>query len=104
MTVRITGQLLYVADLLERMWEMENGQVPMVALRYRLLAKRLQTAQAGHTPAALQRGFPERAPSLLPILLEALETRHFAEFGCLQGSAAADVGAQALSLLRRLQR
>ncbi len=104
MTTRLTGRQLYISDLLQRLWALENGHVPMNAMSYRLLAKRLHAALAGQAPATLVQGFPELPARLLAPLLEALEARHFAEFGWLHGSTADDVRARALTLLRQLRR
>lgn len=103
MSPRLAGRRLYIADLLRRLAALESGQTAMHAVTYRLLAKRLHSALAGEVPAALRQGFPELPASLQPLLREALETRHFVEFGCLQGSAADQARAAAQALALRLR-
>lgn len=102
MPPRLIGRRLYIADLLRRLAALENGHSPMHAVTYRLLAKRLLTALAGEAPAALRQGFPDLPASLRPLLLDALETRYFVEFGRLQGSKAGEAEAVAQALANRL--
>lgn len=82
---------------------MELGLKPMNAVGYRVLAKRLRSALAGQTPSMLGHGFPELPQHLLASLKEALEARHFDEFGELYGPAAREVKVQTQQLMARLR-
>jgi hypothetical protein len=104
MTSRLAGRRLYIADLAMRLSALETGQLPMDAVGYRLLARRLRSALAGEWPLLLQHGFPELPLSLLPLLTEALEARHFDEHGVLYGPAAVVAQASAQAVLARLSR
>jgi len=104
MTSRLAGRRLYIADLARRQAALENGQVPMNPVGYRVLAKRLRSALAGECALRLRLGFRELPPRLLPVLTEALEARHFDEHGVLYGTVAAEVQTQTKALLARLRR
>lgn len=103
MTPRLAGRRLYIADLARRQAALENGEEPMNAVGYRVLAKRLRSALAGQAPTPLRRGFAELPQHLLPVLTEALEARHFDEYGLLYGPAADRARALTQALLVRLR-
>lgn len=101
MSPRLAGRRLYIADLARRRASLEDGHVPMYPLGYRVLAKRLLSALADEAATGLRQGFPELPPTLLPVLAEAPEARHFDEHGLQSGPQAAQVRAQADTLLRQ---
>ena len=104
MTLRLAGRRLYIADLARRQAALEDGRTPMNPVGYRVLAKRLRSALAGQSPQQLSAGFRELPRELLPLLMEAVEARHFDEYGVLCGPGAPEVGAATQSLIGRLRR
>lgn len=82
---------------------MENGAEPMSPIGYRVLAKRLRAALAGHASDRLRQGFRELPPPLLPVLSEALDARHFDEHGMFPGAMAEAALVHAHALLTRLR-
>ena len=103
MTSRLAGRRLYIADLARRQAALERGETPMNPIAYRVLAKRLRSALAGEVPLRLCQGFRELPPRLLPLVIEALEARHFDEHGLLYGPSADGVRLQAQALLATLR-
>lgn len=104
MTPKLTSKRLYIADLARRQSEMESGRLPMDALGYRVVAKRLREALAGFPEPTLYAGFAEMRSSLQPVLEEVLETRHFDHHGRLHGPLADACRAEANALLATLMR
>ncbi len=103
MRQRLANRRLYIADLARRQSELENGRIPMDALAYRVLAKRMRSALAGLPAPRLMYGFAELEPHLQPLVYAALEQRHFDETGMLLGPQGRRSAELAEALLARLQ-
>jgi hypothetical protein len=103
MSYRLEGRRLYIADLAQRLHDMESGRVPMQPLPYRVLSKQLREALAGLPEPAARAGFAELPSSLLPTVAETLETRHFDHHGRLHDACAVHCRAVAESLFGRLR-
>ena len=101
---RFDGRRLYIADLARRQHAMESAREAMHALTYRVVSRSLRQALAGLPAPTALAGFPELPMHLMPVVVEALETRHFEDHGRLFGASAAHSKAQASALLGRLQR
>ncbi len=78
----LAAKRLYIADLARRLNAMETATVPMHAVAYRLFARRLKTALAGHPTAGLSTAL-RTAP---PAVGQALAQRHFDDHGCFPGA------------------
>lgn len=100
MIERLVHKRLYIAHLVLRQAEMENGQAPLDPVLYRVVARRLREAVAG---------FPEhelagRFGVMQPLVDEVLETRHFDDRGTLRGPLATECRRSAAALLKSLTR
>ena len=84
MTSRLDDRRFYIADLAQRLADMESGRTSMNALVYRVFAKRLRQAAAGFPDASLAGKFG----LLNPLVRTMLENRHFDTHGVLRGSRA----------------
>ena len=102
MGCHLQSRRLYIADLARRLHEMESGDVPVQALVYRVVAKRLREAMAGLPERVGRAGFAELPVHLMPLLAEILERRHFDQHGRLPGHGAAACRDQAEILFSRL--
>lgn len=100
---RLANRRLYIADLARRQSDLEAGRIPMDALAYRVLAKRLRAALAGLPAPKLMYGFAELEPRLQPLVHAALEQRHFDDTGRLLGPDGQRAAELAEALLARLQ-
>jgi len=101
---RLSDKRLFIADLAQRLANMECSRVPMHPLMYRVLAKRLRQAVAGFSDSALAGQFgPLNAQ-----VADVLEDRHFNCHGQLgkpcalqvrraAGALFAELGVRALS-------
>jgi hypothetical protein len=103
MSYRLESRRLYIADLARRQHAMEQGQVAMQPLAYRVLSRRLQLALAGLSERDQLSGFALLPPHLLPLVVETLEARHFEDHGMLVGAGAAECRAAADALLGRMK-
>lgn len=87
-----SGQILYVLDVAQKLYEMESGRLPMDPVAYKLFARRLKQALAGCT----SRDLPGNV-SQTPALKEAMADRYFIEHGHFLGArVAADVAWQVI--------
>ena len=100
LSVRLSSKRLYIADLAAKLESMENGQVAMNAVAYRLYARRMRTAMTGY-PSALLAAQLGRACSSV---LEAIEHRQIELDGFTSGPRGRKAFVAARALLRRLSR
>lgn len=100
MTSRLLSKQLYIAYLAQQMADMEGGTIPLQALLYRLLAKRLRQAAAGLPESSLA----GRSSASDRQVAEMLEVRYFDNHGRFRGRDARASCAHADALFERLRR
>lgn len=98
MTSRLADRRLFIADLVQRMADMESRRSHLDPLLYRVLARRLHQAADGLPEPALAGNFGPFNPQVD----ELLEDRHFDAHGQLRGTRATRCRVQARRLLTRL--
>jgi hypothetical protein len=95
---RQSDKRLFIADLAQRLANMECGRVPMHPLMYRVLATRLRQAVAGFTDSALAGQFGPLNGQVTAVL----EDRHFNCHGHLDRPCALQVRRAANDLFSAL--
>ena len=88
---------LFIQHLAERLEQMETAAVPMQPIAYRLYARRLREALAGHPSGRAGTPLAQRYTAVS----EALASRHFDSHGWLPGSDA--VHARAIAELAMIR-
>jgi len=98
LSTRLTSKRLYIADLAARLDAMESGRTPMVAVAYRLYARRLGAVIAAY-PADLL----ATLGGAFPAVTHAIEQQQFESDGMLGGRGSARALVRTATLLRRLR-